>query len=406
MWRALAYQALSFPLGLCVGVFTIALVAMSTGLAVVVVVDVPVVWFTFFAAANFGAMERSRAAALLGVKLVMTHEPLSSRRWWPRLLERLKSASRWREIGYLSLAFPLLASFGIVILSIWALLLTLAALPAFVSYLPGGSADFGMLRIHAGAGSIAACAVGLVGLVVVAPQLTMALAALDRQTVRWLLGQRPPSTLKRKVEELEISRGAAVDSAQAERARIERDLHDGAQQRLVALAMDLGRARERFDSSPDEARRLVDDAHREAKEALVELRDLARGIHPAILRDRGLDAALSSIIAKCHIPVVISTDLPQRLPDAIESAAYFIVAEALTNVTKHAKATRVDVTIALQNNRLVVEVRDDGRGGAVLSAGGGLSGLSDRVRALGGWLRVLSPLKGPTSVIAELPCES
>jgi signal transduction histidine kinase len=170
--------------------------------------------------------------------------------------------------------------------------------------------------------------------------------------------------------------------------------------------MDLGRARDRFDSEPESARQLVTEAHEEAKAALAELRNLARGIHPAVLTDRGLDAALSAVITRCPVPVSLAVDVPIRPPASIESAAYFVVAEALTNVAKHANATRVDVSIVLQNNRLIVDIRDDGVGGAESSKGSGLSGLADRVNALGGWMRVLSPTGGPTSVIVEIPCGS
>jgi signal transduction histidine kinase len=234
----------------------------------------------------------------------------------------------------------------------------------------------------------------------------MGLAAVDRSVVRWLLGPHGQSDLARRVDELELSRSAAVSSAEAERHRIERDLHDGAQQRLVALAMDLGRARERFDTDPARARQLVDEAHEEAKAALAELRNLARGIHPAVLTDRGLDAALSAIITRCPVPVTLDVDVPTRPPASVESAAYFVVAEGLTNVAKHAQATRVDLSIVLQNNRLVIHIRDDGLGGADALQGSGLSGLADRVSALGGWMRVLSPIGGPTSVMVEIPCGS
>ena len=240
----------------------------------------------------------------------------------------------------------------------------------------------------------------------IAPQATRGVVLVDRAVVRWLLGPWRRDELTRQVGELETSRGAAVDRAEADRRQIERDLHDGAQQRLVALAMDLGRARERFDTDPARARQLVDEAHEEAKAALRELRDLARGIHPAVLTDRGLDAALSVVVTRCPVPVALSVDVPRRPPAPVESAAYFVVAEALTNVAKHARASHAQVTIARQSNRLVIEVSDDGIGGADASAGSGLAGLADRVAAVGGWVRVLSPVNGPTSVLVEMPCGS
>jgi len=406
LWRSLAWQALDFPFGVAVGVCVTVLVALSIGFAVTFVIAIPLVWFTFLLTAQLGRMERSRAAALLGVNLASPHAPLAPGNWWSRLRQRVTSASRWREIGYLSLGLPIQGAIGLALLALWSAALALATLPAYVTHLPSGSADLGLFRLHPGGGAAAAAVVGIVVLLVLAPQATLAFSAVERRLVRWLLGPHGQSDLARRVDELEFSRTAAVSSAEAERHRIERDLHDGAQQRLVALAMDLGRARERFDTEPERARQLVDEAHEEAKAALAELRNLARGIHPAVLTDRGLDAALSAIVTRCPVPVALAIDVPTRPPAAVESAAYFVVAEALTNVAKHAQATRVDVSMVLQNNRLVVDIRDDGIGGADASRGSGLSGLTDRVGALGGWVRVLSPTGGPTSVIVEIPCGS
>ncbi len=406
LWNALAYDALGVPLSL-LGVPVLILVGLSIGLAVTFVVAIPMVWLTFFVTAGLGSVERSRAAALLGLNMAWPHtKPVPDSSWSIRFRSRLTSASRWREIAFLSLALPVTGALGLVLLALWSLGLTLIALPFFASFLPGHAADFGFMRIHAGPPSIGALAVGVFTLSVVAPHLTLALASVERHTVSWLLGPRNRSALERKVDELEVSRGAAVDSAEAERRRIERDLHDGAQQRLVALAMDLGRARERFDTDPAGARQLVDDAHEEAKAALKELRGLARGIHPAILTDRGLNAALSVVLARCPVPVTLSVELPIRPKAALESAAYFVVAEALTNVAKHAKASRVEVSVALKNQELIIEVTDNGVGGAVASKGSGLDGLTDRVSALGGWMSLVSPPDGPTTLIVKLPCES
>ena len=189
-------------------------------------------------------------------------------------------------------------------------------------------------------------------------------AMLDGQLARLLLGPGRTQQLDAQVAALTDSRSRVVDAVEVERRRIERDLHDGAQQRLVALAMDLGRAREKLDTDPAGAQRLVEDAHHEAKQALVELRDLARGIHPAVLTDRGLDAALSSVAARSPVPVHLTVDVPRRPSPTIEGIAYFVVSEALTNVAKHADATRAAVTVARRGDRLLVEITDDGHGGA------------------------------------------
>ena len=238
-----------------------------------------------------------------------------------------------------------------------------------------------------------------------APWVIRSLAALDRSVATSLLGGRPTvAELSARLTRVEASRAAAVDAGEAERKRIERDLHDGAQQRLVSLAMDLGQAREKLATDPDEAARLVTEAHEEAKRALTDLRDLVRGIHPAILEDRGLDAALSAVVARCPVPVNLSVTLAARPPAAVESTAYFVVSEALVNVARHSRATRASVSIVGSGDRVVVEVTDNGVGGADPVRGTGLTGLRERVEAVGGWLRVISPTGGPTTILVELPC--
>lgn len=212
--------------------------------------------------------------------------------------------------------------------------------------------------------------------------------------------------LAQRVDELQGSRARVVDAAEAERRRIERDLHDGAQQRLVALAMNLGRARARYDEDPETARRLLDEAHNDAKHALVELRDLARGLHPAVLTDRGLDAALSGLAGRSPIPVSLDVDVEPRCSPTIEAIAYFVVSEALANVAKHSGARRVDVVAHRVDDRLRLVVTDDGAGGAVVGNGSGLAGLADRVGGVDGTFVVSSPDGGPTVLTVELPCAS
>ena len=195
-----------------------------------------------------------------------------------------------------------------------------------------------------------------------------------------------------------------MDVQEAELRRIERDLHDGAQARLVALGMSLGMAEQKLTTDPEAAAELLADARAGAGEALRELRDLARGIHPPVLADRGLDAAVRALAAASPISVTVSATVPERPKPPVESAAYFVVAEALANAGKHSGARRVDVRILSGDGVLSVEVHDDGTGGADPS-GGGLSGLRRRVEALDGSLRVLSQPGGPTTIRAELPCE-
>jgi signal transduction histidine kinase len=210
--------------------------------------------------------------------------------------------------------------------------------------------------------------------------------------------------MENRIEELTSTRAGAVDAQDAELRRIERDLHDGAQARLVALGMSLGLAEQRLEADPDEARQLLVEAKLGAREALEELRDLARGIHPPVLADRGLGAAVAALAARSPIEVSVSV-VGERPPAAVESAAYFVTAEALANAIKHAAAHHVEVRIARGADKLSVEVKDDGPGGADPS-GSGLTGLRRRVEALDGRLIVDSPAGGPTVIRAELPCAS
>jgi signal transduction histidine kinase len=213
----------------------------------------------------------------------------------------------------------------------------------------------------------------------------------------WPCGSRP----------LARSRAEVVAAADAERRRIERDLHDGAQRRLVSLAMQLGMARASLADAPEPVRQVIEQAHDEATEALAELRQLVRGLHPAVLDDRGLDAALSGIAANAPLPVRLRVDVPTRCSPAIEAVAYFVVSEALTNVAKHAGAGQAEVTVERRDDRLRVVVADDGRGGATLDGGGsGLRGLAQRAAAVDGTLTLDSPSGGPTAITVELPCES
>ncbi|WP_344354730.1 sensor histidine kinase [Brachybacterium phenoliresistens] len=232
---------------------------------------------------------------------------------------------------------------------------------------------------------------------------------LDRMLARAFLSHSEQE-LKEQVTELTQRRQGAVDAAEQERLRIERDLHDGVQPRLVALAMTLGIAKSKIASDPETATALVDEAHREAKGVITDLRQLARGIHPAVLTDRGLDAALSALAARSPIPVDLHTDLPMRLGRETEGVAYFVVSEALTNIAKHSGASRATVRVRQQGSSLDVTISDDGRGGAGVHRGGlasgqrtGLAGLTDRVRAAGGTLELHSPPGGGTRLQALLP---
>ncbi|MEU9858124.1 histidine kinase [Streptomyces sp. NPDC047974] len=231
-----------------------------------------------------------------------------------------------------------------------------------------------------------------------------ALDALDARLARECFGPSERELLRRRIEELSLSRAAVVGAVDAERRRIERDLHDGVQQRLVALAMLIGRARRSGGRDPERAAGLLGQAHREAQEVLAELREVAWRVYPSALDSLGLEEALGGVAQRCALPLRIAYDVAGPLPRPVETAAYFVVSEAVTNAAKHSAASAVSVRVAgMPGGPLTVRVEDDGRGGAD-PAGGGLTGLRGRVAALDGVLRIDSPLGGPTTIVAELPC--
>ncbi len=315
-------------------------------------------------------------------------------------------ASTWREVGYSLLALPVGVATFVVAVASWSVPITLLLLPATVWAMPDHAVYvWPGVQLHGWYAAGPAFVLGLV-LLPLAAVVVRGAAAADGMMTRALLGPGRAERLDERVAELTDRRARVVDAVEIDRRRLERDLHDGAQQRLVALAMDLGRAQDKFDTDPDAARALVADAHREAKQALVELRDLARGLHPAVLTDRGLDAALSGVAARSPVPVKLDVDVAERPSATIEGIAYFVVCEALTNVAKHASAHRAVVTVARRGERLLVEITDDGHGGADASTGTGLAGLRDRVEGVDGWLHVSSPSGGPTTILVELPCAS
>ena len=231
------------------------------------------------------------------------------------------------------------------------------------------------------------------------------LARVDAALARRLLGPSVAEQLAVRVEALARSRADLMAAADAERRRIERDLHDGAQQRLVHLAMNLGMARESLRDLPEPARLVIEQAHDEATAALTALREFVRGLHPAVMNDRGLDAALSGIVATSPVPVRLTVRVEPRCSASIEAIAYFTVSEALTNIAKHASARSAAVSVARSGDRLRIVVTDDGRGGATLARGSGLTGLGQRATAVDGTMTVHSPPGGPTVITVELPCE-
>jgi signal transduction histidine kinase len=398
--------ALGLPMGIITFTLIVTLAVLSVGLMPLFLLGVPLAWITLMTSRVLGMIERSRAAAFDDERIPDPIPPLTRPTWLGRISERLHSKPRWREIGHHVALLPVGTIGYVLAAAAWGGSLALAAMPAYVDALPGDSAKFYFFEVGNDGAQWVAAAVGAVGLLFIAPWLTLGIARLQRGMARSLLGPTPEAELAAQVTVAETGRTAAVDSAEAERRRIERDLHDGAQQRLVALAANLGAAKEKLEHDPEEGREMVAVAHEEAKAALAEIRDLVRGIHPVILEDRGLDAALSAVVARSPVPVTLDVQVTTRPPAAVESAAYFVVNEALTNVARHAHATRAHVSLARAGNRLVVEVRDDGVGGADVAGGSGLQGLRDRVAGLGGTMYVISPAGGPTTISVELPCGS
>jgi signal transduction histidine kinase len=394
--------------GLFMGIAAILVfsVGYSLGISLLVpaLVGLPILGVTLRLAGWFARAERARFGFLLGVRIPpWAAESRAGYRWgiiprWRMLAE----PATWAEIGY-TVVRPLISAVTVTLsVAVWAAGLVALTLPGYGPALPGGGPTIGG-DVYRGAAFLAASAVLGAALLLAAPQLTRGLAVADGAISRRLLG--PRRDLAARVAELEISRERVVDAAEAERRRIERDLHDGAQQRLVALAMELGRAKAKFADDIDAARELVDQAHAQAKEALTELRNLVRGVHPPVLTERGLDAALSGLAALCPVPVDVHVDVPVRPKASVEAVAYFVVAETLTNVAKHSRASHAKVMVEGHGypGTLTIMVSDDGIGGADLR-GPGLSGLADRVSGVDGRLSVESPAGGPTIIAAELPC--
>ncbi|MCL6667724.1 sensor histidine kinase [Streptomyces panaciradicis] len=410
-WREFGYVLLSLPIGILLFVYAITMVSLGAGL-LVTFLGIPVLAAGLAGCRGFGALERARARGMLGLE-VADPEPLRMKKsgvmaWMGAVL---KSGTSWRTLLYAVLQFPWSVFSFVVAVNFWAYGWALLTYPLWFWVFPAYVGQGG-LQLYGDAhhsvyldNPFEITVTALVGLLftLATPWIVRALTTVDRLMVHGLLG---PSRLSARVVELESDRGVVVDTAAADLRRIERDLHDGAQARLVALAMDLGLAKEKLTEDPQAAARMVDEAHGEVKTALQELRDLARGIHPAVLTDRGLDAALSAVASRCTVPVQVEVDLAERPAPAIEGIAYFTVSELLQNISKHSRATWAAVDVWRVEDRLMVQVMDNGVGGADASGGSGLGGLAERLDAVDGILVVDSPAGGPTRVTAELPWRS
>lgn len=311
----------------------------------------------------------------------------------------------WRQFLYYAVLLPMAMVWIVAILVAWSVPPVLIALPLYYTRFAASQAQLGPFVIDTMTRASAAAVIGAVFLFVVSPVLMRTASALDGWLARSLLGRSESGALAERVTQLVESRQQVVDSVEAERRRMERDLHDGAQQRLVSLAMTLGRAKNRLGDKDPAVRTLIEEAHSEAMQAIAEIRDLTRGLHPPVLTDRGLDAAISAVAARSPVPVRVKVEVDPRPSLTVESIAYFVVTEALTNVAKHATAAHAWVTITRVGGILKIEVRDDGQGGANATRGSGIRGLADRVAGVDGHLTLVSPIGRGTVLIAEVPCE-
>ncbi|MGW1026600.1 sensor histidine kinase [Streptomyces sp. NPDC002577] len=408
-WREFGYLMVSLPVSILTFTFAVTMLSLGAGL-LITFLGIPVLAAALAGCRGLGALERARARALLRLDVA---DPKPVRRpgrgnALSRGAALLRSGTSWRHVLYAIVHFPWAVFAFSVAVSFWSLGWAMLTYPLWQWVFPAYVGEGGIQLYGDGTHSVyldnpfEITVTALVGLLITlaTPWILRALTSVDRLLVSGLLG---PSRLATRVVELESDRGVVVDTAAADLRRIERDLHDGAQARLVALAMDLGLAKEKLAKDPEAAARMVDEAHGEVKTALQELRDLARGIHPAVLTDRGLDAALSAVASRCTVPVQVDVDLPSRPAPAIEGIAYFTVSELLQNISKHAQATRAIVDVWRAEDRLFLQVTDDGMGGAAVAKGSGLAGLAERLNAVDGILLVDSPPGGPTRVTAELP---
>lgn len=401
-WRAAGYLLGSAPVGLTV-LLVLLLGVTVAGVLTVVLVGLPLLALLALSGLPVAAVERRR----LG--LVDTRPAPAPHRQpdgtgldaWART--RFREPATWRELGFTLLFATLLWPLDLLVVVVaLGVPLGLLAAPVLMATVGGGE-EARVLKVWLATSwpqAFAAAAVGVV-MLAVCGYVIGAVACARSELTRLLL--TPAGSGPERVTELVHSRARLVDAFEAERRRIERDLHDGAQQRLVSLTMALGLAR--LDAPPGPLADQLARAHTEAGEALAELRELIQGIHPKVLTDRGLGAALADAAERSAVPVGVAVELPGRLPEAVESAAYFVVREALANVGKHSGADRAQVSARHEGGLLTLEVHDDGRGGADVSRGSGLTGLADRVSVLDGTISVSSPAGGPTLLRVEIPCK-
>jgi signal transduction histidine kinase len=385
-WRSLVYLASGVVAG---GAILIALsvVAFAGALLTIVLIGLVVLLGVILSGIPVARLERWRLGLADLDPAPDPHRRPDRPGWRAWLSTRLSESATWRELGYLMV-------WGLALWWIDALVLAAGVgVPVGLMVAP--------VFQHEQAGLWFMPPIGLL-LVPLAAYPITAWAGGRAAITRAMLASRD-AELDERLIEVTASRARLVDAFELERRRIERDLHDGAQQRLVALSMSLGLAR--LDLPPDSpAARQVAAAHEQAKQALAELRELIRGVHPQVLTDRGLPSAIEDAAGRSPVPVTVDVSLPRRLPSPVELTAYFVVCEALANIAKHSQARSAGIRGRIAGGNLVIEVRDDGVGGADPAAGTGLTGLADRIAVADGRLWLSSPPGGPTVLRMEVPC--
>jgi signal transduction histidine kinase len=414
------YVVAGFPLGLVS--FVTLLVGFVVGFGnAVTLLGLPVLYATMYLARFYARVERAMVSRVVAVPSgeVVYKEPGADAGWWRRITTPLTDGQSWLDLGHGLLAFATsLASF-IVVAVWWGGAIGGTTYPLWAWAIPQDPGDQQMHQLLGLPDNRLAdigvqTSMGLVLLITLPPVVRGAalLRALPARGILYAMAglRHRINDLEEQTVEARAQTAAAVSAEATALRRLERDIHDGPQQRLVRLAMDLGRARHQLDHDPDAARNTVAEALSQTRETLAELRALSRGIAPPILADRGLVAAVAALAGRSTVPVEVDwpglegMEPASRLDPAIENAAYFVIAEALTNVAKHSHATECVVALSRVGGYLSIEVRDNGVGGAHVAKGQGLAGLADRVRASGGVLTVDSPDGGPTRLVADLPC--
>jgi signal transduction histidine kinase len=404
LWRGAAHLAGDLVAGLA-GLSLLLTLVVGVLLLPVALVGLPITVAAGWALDRFAAAERVRYAATCSLGIPAQPRPALSRSLLRSASALATARCTWRQLGYCLAMLPLSVVTGTTVAFAWAVPITLVPLPLYYARLSSVHASVGPLTVASLDSALLVSAAALLAGVFVSPLLVRGLLGVDTALAQALLSPPLDLELTQRVEELTASRAQLVTAVEAERRRIERDLHDGAQQRLVAVTMALGRAISRLrKSGDDDTRQIVERARGDAREAINELRDLARGLHPPVLTDQGLGAALSAVAARSPVPVSLDVRVEPRPPAAVEAVAYFVVTEALTNVAKHAEADRAWVKILRSDGRLTLTIGDDGRGGADPSGGSGLSGLAARVASVDGELRVTSAPGGPTLIEVDMQC--